>query len=216
MAVEQIVGAEKEAILKRYAFSVAAGRKKVAARRKATAKTKARTRKRRVPSGLRQQPRKKSSLTPTQQAEFTKVKAGLAKKQVAEAKRIKEVRTAQNEARKLRGEKPLRELPPLAVGPAGVKPGPEFTRIYGIPEAKPPTIFKQEYTGPSSPPAQERPLPPFISARPIPGIPGSIEAVTGKQMEDILTAAGIPIRKNAATRSISSRSALDPYAIFFS
>lgn len=199
MAVEQITGAEKDAILKRY------GRQ--------PAKKKARRRKPRVKSGLRREPiPKKAPKTAAQNRQFQKKKAAIEKASIAESVRVRDERIVINERRVAAGRKP-RDVPPIFTPGTFVQPNKD---VVGIPLRKPPTIFKQEYTGPSSPPAQERPLPPFVSARQVPGIKGSIEAITGQQMEDILAAAGIPRRGKVASRSVSSRSATDPYSVFFS
>lgn len=166
-------------------------------------------------SGIQQAPRRTITETPAQVA----AKAARQRKvdrDVAASERRRVADTEAQNAQRLReGKAPIRVTPAAT---RATTPGRRATDreagIHGIPVAGEPDFFEQNFTGPL-PGAQERALPFGVSAPPIPGFPGSIEAITGADMQRILEEAGIRVAPKKGT-NVAARRAADPYAIFFS
>jgi len=168
-------------------------------------------------SQIRQAPKRTTTQTPAQLARQQTIQSrgeAVTRRQVEEStQRVREenlVRVAEGK-RPLREPAPFREQPPVGTG------GVPREGIFGIPVADNPAVFEQNFTdrpgGRQG--AQERPLPFGVSAPPIPGLPGSIEAITGADMQRILADAGIPFHSAAENPGVANSRNDDPFAGFF-
>jgi len=162
-------------------------------------------------SRIQQAPPRTTTQTPGQAQAQRKTQAGFddaARASVEQS--IADVKV-QNLKRVAEGKQPLRVPEPFKPRPQGV---PGDARISGIPVADNPALFQQDFTGVRSP-TQERPLPFGVSAPPVPGLPGSVEAITGADMQAILAEAGIPFHSAADNPGVAFTRNDDPFAGFF-
>jgi len=146
---------------------------------------------------LRQAPRRE--LTPAQIAR-NKAQQDRIDREFEESERLRVAKAEEANARRVaEGGEPKKVLPAATARARGVAPGADLTGIEGVPVVGPPGDFEQTFVGPSSPPAQARPLPPFVSALPVSDATGGLQNITGAEKAALLGQAGIqPVAEREA------------------